>query len=147
MLISLYPSYHTIPKYQSYLHNLSKSNLVNSTLSPFRAVAMLPQTATIRVSWYEYLRLSSQEKNSISGNPLFIAFFSFLFINPWHQYYRLHMAREHQVDVLGWFSAPYVYGNMSMGFWHFSRKRRSRKQIDRRLRRSSIYFTLCKINS
>ena len=144
MLISLYPSYHTIPKYQSYLHNLSKSNLVNSTLSPFRAVAMLPQTATIRVSWYEYLRLSSQEKNSISGNPLFIAFFSFLFINPWHQYYRLHMA---WVDSTGYNGTFYrfitpqkqiksvscylsVRGNISI---HFSNNVLSHHQVERPL--------------
>ena len=48
---------------------------------------MLPQTIKTRVSWHFHLWQSSQEKKTMSGNPLFRSFSVFLFLKHPHQYY------------------------------------------------------------
>jgi len=58
---------------------------------------------------------------------------------------RLNVERAVQIDVFGWFFNLAFSGTYQWVFSIFPENERSRKQIDRRLRRSSIYFTLCKI--
>ncbi len=59
----------------------------------------------------------------------------------------LHMARAAWIDVLSCFLNLTFTGTYQWIFGIFPENGRSRKQIDRRNRRSSIYFTWCKINS
>ena len=64
-----------------------------------------------------------------------------------YQYHALHMARAAWIDVLSCFLNLTFTGTYQWIFGIFPENGRSRKQIDRRNRRSSIYFTWCKINS
>lgn len=75
---------------------------------------MFPQTIKIRVSWHCHFRLNSQKKSSMSGNPLFMGIFSQLFFNPWHQYYRLNVEREHHLNVWYVFFVFCFRGNRSI---------------------------------
>jgi hypothetical protein len=108
---------------------------------------MFPQTIKIRASRHCNLRQSSLEKSSMSENPLFTRFsvfyFSTLDINT------THSTCNERGGLMSW--ADFLHltftGTYQRVFSIFPENERSRKQIDRRNRRSSIYFTWCKINS
>jgi hypothetical protein len=64
-----------------------------------------------------------------------------------NKYDTLNVARAAWIDVLSCFLNLTFTGTYQWIFGIFPENGRSRKQIDRRNRRSSIYFTWCKINS
>jgi len=119
---------------------------------PRKAVDVFPRTIKhIKIQGFP---ASQPPKSTFSAggkspeNPVFKPFFRRLLVFfILHQYHALNVERSVQIDVFGRFFNLAFSGTYQWVFSIFSENERSRKQIDRRLRRSSIYFTLYKINS
>ena len=118
---------------------------------PQKAVDVFPRTIThIKIQGFPEsppLERTFPACGKSPESPVFKPFFrrsSVFYIR--HQYYALNVARAAWIDVLSCFLNLTFTGTYQWIFGIFPENGRSRKQIDQRLRRSSICFIYYKIN-